>query len=294
MFYLQKPSMLLFALSHRGFFHFLSDKKYLSIAYKSEIGQTPNLDSPKTFNEKLSWLKINYHNPICTVMADKYWAKQYVAKIIGKEYIVPCYGRWDRVEDINFDLLPDKFFLKTNQDSSGGVIVDKKKGIDYDLIKKTFSPSHLKKNWYWHRREWVYKHIESCILAEEFLDEGTGHELHDYKFWCFNGKPLYMYITNKGSVVKENFYDMDFNPVMIDHGFERCVPEFSKPAKFEEMKELASKISEGIPFIRVDFFCVNDKIYFSENTFYDWGGLRPFGGNWDMQLGKLLDISAIK
>ena len=290
MYFLKKPSMLLFTLSNHGWFHFIGDRKYLQIAYKIETGEKLNLDNPKTFNEKLSWLKLNYRNPIFITMADKYWAKRYVSKVIGSEYIVPCYGRWNKVEDINFDILPDKFFLKTNQDSSGGVIVDKKKGIDYDIIKKTFSPSHLKKNWYWHRREWVYKHIESCILAEEFLDEGTGRELHDYKFLCFNGKPLYMYITNKGSLIKENFYDMDFNPIMIDHGFERCIPEYSKPEKFEEMKTLATKLSEDIPFVRIDFFCVNNKVYFAECTFYDWAGLRPFGGDWDYKLGELINL----
>jgi len=133
----------------------------------------------------------------------------------------------------------------------GGYLVDKEKGIDISSIRKRFSSDNIKKkNWYWSSREWAYKHIEPCILAEEFLDEGTGHELHDYKFWCFGGKPLYMYITNKGKLIKENFYDMDFNPVDINHGFERTWPEYSKPKNFEKMKELATVLSHGMPFVR--------------------------------------------
>ena len=162
---------------------------------------------------------------------------------------------------------------------------------DITAIKKRFSSKQIKKkNWYWYLREWVYKHIEPCILAEEYLDEGTGHELHDYKFWCFNGKPIYMYITNKGAVIKENFYDMDFNPVYIDHGFERYAPEYSKPAQFELMRELAEKLSKDIPFVRIDFFNVNGKVYFGEFTFYDWGAFSPFKDDWDLKLGRLINL----
>ena len=172
----------------------------------------------------------------------------------------------------------------------GGVLYEKGK-TDITAIKKRFSSKQIKKkNWYWYLREWVYKHIEPCILAEEYLDEGTGHELHDYKFWCFNGKPIYMYITNKGAVIKENFYDMDFNPVYIDHGFERYAPEYSKPAQFELMRELAEKLSKDIPFVRIDFFNVNGKVYFGEFTFYDWGAFSPFKDDWDLKLGRLINL----
>ena len=155
------------------------------------------------------------------------------------------------------------------------------------LVKKRFR----NKNWFWASREWAYKHIEPCILAEEYLDEGTGHEVHDYKFWCFNGVPTYMYITNKGKTIRENFYDMDFNPVSINHGFERTEPEYDKPANFDKMKELAAILSEGLPFVRIDFFNVNGRLNFGECTFYDWAGFRPFC-DWhiDYELGKLLQL----
>lgn len=267
------------------------DEFYIKKLYKLRFGRELDLAEPRSFNEKLNWLKLNYHNPLQPALADKYWAKIIVAKMIGEQYVVPCYGHWKSVEDIDYEKLPDRFFLKSNQDSSGGILVDKKEGVDKNAIKKKFSDKQIKRNWFWRGREWAYKYIEPCILAEEYLDEGTGHELHDYKFLCFNGKPTYMYITNKGKVIKENFFDMDFNPVGIDHGFERVVPEFNKPSNFEKMKELAAILSKDLPFVRIDFFNVKDRLYFGECTFYDWGGLRPFKSDWDLKLGELLDLT---
>lgn len=270
------------------------DEFYIKEKYKLRFGRELNLVEPRSFNEKLNWLKLNYHNPLQPALADKFWAKKIVAKIIGEQYVVPCYGHWKCVDDIDFDKLPERFFLKCNQDSSGGLLVDKNKGFDKIAIKKQFSDKHIRRNWYWGDREWAYKNIEPCILAEEYLDEGTGHELHDYKFWCFNGKPTYMYITNKGAVIRENFYDMDFNPININHGFERTEPEYDKPKMFDKMKELAKRISTGFPFMRVDFFSLNEKLYFGECTFYDWAGMRPFKEyETDEKLGKLIELPII-
>lgn len=270
-----------------------NDEHYIRLKYRLWFGHEINLENPQTFNEKLNWLKLNYHNPIMTVMADKFWAKQWVSDKIGMEYVVPCYGHWKKVEDIDFSKLPDVFFLKSNQDSGGGMKVNQRDGIDVNVLKNRFSSKNIeKKNWFWSSREWGYKHIEPCILAEEYLDEGTGHEVHDYKFWCFNGKPVYMYITNKGEVIKENFYDMHFNPVYINHGFERTIPEYKKPVHFEKMKELAAILSETLPFVRIDFFNVNGKLYFGECTFYDWAGFRPFENEeCDLKLGRFLELS---
>ena len=118
------------------------------------------------------------------------------------------------------------------------------------------------------------------------LEDGTGHELQDYKFWCLNGTPRLMYVTNKGSQIYENFYDMEFKPVAVDHGFQRREPEYKCPKTFEKMKELATTLSAGIPFVRVDFYEIKGKAIFGEFTFYDWGGMQPFGGSWDSVLGE--------
>jgi len=123
----------------------------------------------------------------------------------------------------------------------------------------------------------------------------TGKELRDYKFWCFNGEPKFMYLTIKGKNIYENFYDMDFRPANINHGFPRHQPEFEKPYGFEIMKELAVKLSQGLPFVRIDFFLIDKKIYFGEYTFFDWGGLRPFKNyKMDVELGKQINLSLVK
>lgn len=278
---------LLVAMGH--FCHGVSDKRYLKWVYRIVFGKKLNIDNPQTFNEKLCWLKVYYQKPLFTQLADKYRVKQIVAEKIGEEYVVPCYGKWKHVDEIDFNQLPNRAFLKSIHDSGGGILVDQTKGVNWKALHRRFNHRTMEgRNNYWHLREWPYKNIEPCIIAEEYLDEGTGHELHDYKFWCFNGKPTYMYVTNKGKVIKENFYDMDFNPVAIDHGFERTVPEYEKPENFNKMKELAAILSKDIPFVRIDFFNVNGHLYFGEFTFYDWGGMRPFRNGWDEILGEKL------
>ena len=267
-----------------------SDAEYLKKIYKLRAGRALNLDTPRTFNEKLNWLKLNDRRSIYTTMADKYRVKEYVAQAIGKEYVVPCFGAWERYEDIDFDNLPDSFVLKTNHDSSGATICKDKKSINHKSLRKYFNKL-LKRNYFYWLREWPYKNIKPLILAEKLLVDNSSDRLRDYKFWCFNGVPTYMYCTVKGGEVFENFYDMDFNVVNINHGFKRHVPEFDRPKQFDKMKELATRLSKDIPFVRVDFFEVDGKVYFGEFTFYDWGGMNPFAdANQDLELGNLIQL----
>jgi len=264
------------------------NKLYLQLYYRLKFKRNLNLNNPQTFNEKLNWLKLHDHNPQYTIMADKYLVKDYVSSIIGNEYVVPCYGVWDNVDDIDFVTLPEEFVLKTNHDSSGAVIC-KNKTID-DTTKNKYRKL-LKTNYFYGKREWVYKNIKPKIFAEKCLVGNDGEIIKDYKFLCFNGEPKLMYCTNKSKDIFENYYDMDFNPVYINHGFRRQVPEFDKPEKFELMKELARNLSKNIPFVRVDFFYINNNVYFAEFTFYDWAGLRPFTDiTYDMLLGSWIKL----
>lgn len=263
----------------------LSDKLYLEVKYYSRFSRKIDWKNPLTFNEKLNWLKLYYHDTKLTTMADKYAVKELVSQIIGEEYVVPCYGVYESIDEIDFSLLPDKFVIKATHDSSGALVCKDKSNLDIESVRAKYAKI-LKRNWYYSSREWVYKNIPPRIIVDQYLDDGRQGELQDYKFWCFNGVPTYMYITNKGASIFENFYDMDFNPVNIDHGFPRTSPEYEKSDGFELMKELACKLSQGLPFVRVDFFDVAGKIYFGEFTFYDWAGLKPFANEkWDRALG---------
>ena len=267
----------------------ISDKRYLSLFYLINFGKKPNLETPQSFNEKMNWLKLHDHRDIYTTMADKYAAKTYVAERIGPEYVVKNYGVYDRWEDIDFNLLPNKFVIKGTHDSGGAFVCKDKSTFDFKEAGQRIK-YNLRINYFYPLREWPYKNIKPRIIVDQLLDDHSGKELRDYKFWCFNGKPTFMYVTNKGKVIKENFYDMDFKPVSIDHGFERTIPEYEKPTNFDKMKELATQLSAGIPFVRVDFFNVDGRIYFGEFTFYDWGGMRPFRNDWDEKIGQFIEL----
>lgn len=271
----------------------LPDRLYLKMLFKLKVGYKLNLKNPKTFNEKLSWIKLYDRQPLYTRLADKYAVKKYVAERIGGSYVVDNYLVAESWEEIDFDILPNQFVLKCTHDSSGVFVCRDKQQFDFERVRQEVTVN-LQRNYFYSGREWPYMHIKPRIIVDRYLDDHTGNELRDYKFWCFNGKPTYMYCTIKGANIYENFYDMQFRPVMIDHGFPRHQPEFERPKNFELMKELATKLSEGIPFVRVDFFDVDDKVYFGEFTFYDWGGLKSFGGDWDQKLGELIQLPQLR
>lgn len=287
----KKPLLALYNFYWESIARIMSDEAYLKYVYKRNFHRELNLENPQSFNEKLNWLKLYNRNPLYTQLADKYQVKKIVAERIGSKYVVPNYGVWERFDDIDFDTLPNQFVLKTTGDSFGVTLCKDKTCFDKKAAKDKFTYC-LKKNYYYRTREWPYKDIKQRIIADMLLDEHTGHELRDYKFWCFNGVPKIMYLTNKGSHITENFYDMDFNPVMdIDHGFPRVQPEFKKPECFDEMKQLAAKLSQGIPFVRIDFFYVGGKVYFGEFTFFDWAGLYPFKTyEMDLRIGSWLEL----
>ena len=272
------------------------DKQYIKMIFRGKLGYKLNLKNPQTFNEKLNWFKLYNRQPLYTSLADKYAVKKYVADKIGEQYVVKNLGVWNSFDDIDFDSLPNQFVLKCTHDSSGALVCRDKSTFDMKSAKEKLD-FVMKMNYFYACREWPYKNIPHRIIADELLDDHSGKELNDYKFWCFNGKPTYMYCTVKTAkdAIYENFYDMAFKPAMINHGWPRRSPEFEKPAAFEEMKELAAKLSEGIPFVRIDFFYVEGKVYFGEYTFFDWAGLQPFDKKeQDLELGKLIDLSNLQ
>lgn len=277
----------------------IPDRIYLQLHFRSRTGKRLNLKAPKTFNEKLQWLKLYDRKPEYTTMVDKYAAKKYVAEKIGEEHIVPTLGVWDTFDDIDFNLLPNRFVLKCTHDSGGLVICRDKSKLDIDAAREKINKS-LGKNYYWHGREWPYKNVKPRIIAEKYLEE-SGEEsteiagLTDYKFYCFNGTPQYLYVS-KGledhSTAKISFLTLDwqFAPFKRSDfaGFDSLPP---KPTKLDEMIEIAGKLAEGKKFLRVDLYQVDDKIYFSELTFSPCSGMMPCEPReWDRKLGDMLRI----
>ena len=297
-YYLKNPSRIYAFFASRGLLNWMPDKAYLKMAFRANMGKKLNLKAPKTFNEKLQWLKLYNRKPEYTAMVDKYEAKKYVAERIGEEYIIPTLGVWDRFDDIDFDALPDQFVLKCTHDSGGLVICRDKSKLDKAKAKKRIQKS-LKKNYYWSNREWPYKNVKPRILAEQYMEDSTMGELRDYKFFCFNGDVKVMFIAseryNETTETRFDFFDRKFQHLDFRNGHPNADVPPAKPARFAEMCELAEKLSQNIPLLRVDFYEVNGKIYFGELTFSHWSGMMPFDPpEWDRKLGEWIVLPTDK
>ena len=255
-----------------------------------------NIENPRTFNEKIQWLKINDHKEIYTTMVDKFKAKSYVEKKIGKQYIVPTYGVWDRFEDIDFDILPNQFVLKCTHDSGGLVIVRDKLNFDKKKAKKKIEKS-LRNNYYYSCREWPYKNVKPRIIAEKYLKDTQMNKsgLVDFKIFCFNGKAKFLYISQgleNHLTAKISFYDLEFNKMPFKRSdYEGFISDPPKPKNIKKMIQIAEKLAINIPFLRVDLYEVDEQIYFSELTFSPCSGMIPFEPQeWDLKLGDLLEL----
>ncbi len=272
----------------------IPDKEYLKLRYRFLMKRKLNLDNPKRYTEKLQWIKLYDRKPLYSTLVDKYEVKEYVAKIIGDEYIIPTLGVWDKFEDIDFDTLPDQFVLKCTHDSGGIVICRDKKSFDTEAARETIN-SCMKHKYYYRGREWPYKNVKPRIIAEKYMEDAKTSELRDYKFFCFDGQVKALFIATdrqkKGEETKFDFYDADFNHLDIRNGHPNADPYPEKPATFEEMKVLASKLSKGFRHLRVDFYEVNGKVYFGELTFTHWSGMVPFEPDrWDYIFGEWIRI----
>lgn len=287
--YFKEPQKFCLAiLTHFG--TWLPDALYLKIMFRLKMGYSLDLKAPKTFNEKLQWLKLYNRKPEYTKMVDKYEAKKVAEKILGKEYIIPTLGVWDRFEDIDFSTLPDRFVLKTTNGGGGGgvVICRDKNNLDKASAAERLNTS-LKTSIYKHLKEWPYKNVKPRILAEEFKVDESG-ELRDYKFYCFNGEPkVFLVASERFSRHRTYFdyFDMDGNNLPFTQGGKNNPVTPQLPSTFEEMKKIAKKLSQGIPHVRIDLYSVDDKVYFGEFTFFDSSGYEKFTPNeWDDIFGS--------
>lgn len=292
------PRKIVARMCNKGVFDGLSDQLYLPIVFWAKVGYRLNLRNPKTYNEKLNWMKLYYRKPELTQMVDKYEAKKYVAERIGEEYIIPTYGVWDSFDEIDFDVLPDQFVLKCTHDSGSLVICRDKQSLDRDAAKKKLETS-LQRDYYLFAREWPYKNVKHRILAEAYMmDEKTG-ELRDYKFYAFNGivkiVGVFSSRQNNAESTRADYFDDSYSPLPIHHAYKHSTVLPEKPSQFEKMKELAGKLSEGFPHMRVDLYEVNGRVYFGELTPYNAGGLLGFEPEeWEKRMGQWIELPSEK
>lgn len=292
--YLTSRVSWLKALAKMGFYNSMPDDKFLKLRYRLVFGKELDLENPKTFNEKLQWLKIHDRKPQYTQMVDKYEAKRYVAERIGEQYIIPTLGVWDKFEDIDFDKLPEQFVLKCTHDSGGIVICKDKATFDIKKAKRIMNAA-LKQNFYVWSREWPYKNVPRRIIAERYMEDAETGELRDYKFFCFGGEAKLLFIASErqtgGDQTKFDFFDMEFNHIDVWNGHPNAAQLPAKPRNFEEMRTLAEKLSAGIPHLRVDFYEANGEVYFGELTFCHWSGMKPFKPHkWDEIMGSYIKL----
>ena len=287
-----KPIRIFNALGARNFFNWMPDPTYLKIQYRLALGKKLDLDHPVTYNEKIQWLKLHDRKPEYTMMVDKYAVRDYIARTIGDRYSIPLVGGpWKHFDDIDFDRLPDQFVLKCNHDSGGLVICTDKSKLDKEKARKKIEKS-LRRNFFWANREWPYKDVPPCIIAEQYMVDESGYELKDYKFFCFDGVPRVMFVaTDRNTHTKFDFFDMDFNHLPFTNGHPCADKTPEKPQGFEEMKRLAGVLSKGIRQVRVDFYEINGRVYFGELTFSHWSGMVPFDPEeWDYKMGEWINI----
>lgn len=270
----------------------LDDAEYLCRQFEYYMGYRPDLENPRTFNEKLQWLKLYDRNPNYIKLVDKYTVKEYIKEKLGEEYVIPTLGIFNSLEEINIDKLPQQFVLKCTHDSGSAVVCEDKDKFDWDKTKKVLECC-LERNFYWVSREWIYKDIEKRIIVEEYLLEIS--KMIDYKFLCFNGKVGIIFTCSdrfEQGGLKVTFFDTKWNRLPFERHYPTSENEIEKPENLSQMIELSEKLSEGIPFVRVDFYNIKGKIYFGEMTFFPGAGMEEFSPvEWDYELGKMIELN---
>ena len=268
----------------------LCPKRTIERKFKQKLGYKLNLENPHTFNEKIQWFKLYVRDPRTTLCADKYAVRAYVAEKIGEEHLVPLLGVYDSVEEIDISKLPKEFVFKPNHESARVILCYDKDAVDWrkqaDVMK-----NWLRENYYYQTGEWQYKNIPPKILCEKMLHG----DIIDYRFFCFNGQPVLVKVTfDKGQSLRKDFFDLDFQPIRNEHRKQLTNNYlFKKPDRWEEMIQIARILSEDFPFVRVDLYDLEGKVYLGELTFTPADGMDTYlPREWDEKMGDLYDIHA--
>lgn len=281
------------ALKHAFKKHFFPDSWFVRSEYKRIFGKKLNLRNPKGFNEKINWLKLYWRKPFIHGLVDKYAVKKYVAKKIGDQYVIPILGVWKNFDEINFAELPDKFVLKTTHGGgfNGVVICHDRNNFNFDEARIRLNAA-MKWDLYKENREWVYKDIPHRIIAEEYITNGN-HDLKDYKFFCFNGVPKFVCVHfDRQTNHKAVYMDLNWERLPFVDNYP-CPPKHiePKPENLDAMIGIARKLSDGMPFVRVDLYNIDGNIYFGELTFIPMNGMTVFDPpSADLDLGSCLQL----
>lgn len=272
---------------------FIPDRLFLKYQFHYVFGQPLNLDNPKSFNEKLQWLKLYDRNPLYTTLVDKYAVKKWVADKIGKEYVIPTLAIYDNEGQIDLNTLPNQFVLKCTHDSGSVVICKDKRTFDLDGARQVLGKG-LKNNFYKKHREWPYKNVQRRIIAEQFLDDNSSSGLKDFKLYCMNGECKAILVVTRNHNTGNSYYDYfdaDFNHLSFTKGHPNSPCVVARPESFSVMKQLSQRLSEGITNVRCDFYEINGRIFFGEMTFFPASGIVPFNPvEYDIEWGGWIEL----
>ncbi|MDW0116305.1 ATP-grasp fold amidoligase family protein [Sporosarcina thermotolerans] len=279
-----------------GILDLLPDEIVLKLQYRVALGRRLNIKNPERFTEKIQWYKMNYRIPLMTQCADKYRMRDYVLQKGFSEYLPTLYQVCDKFEEIEFMSLPESFAIKCNNGSGTNIFIEDKSNMDISFIKNTIN-SWSKVNTLSIGREWAYKDIPQKIVIEELLDSNDNEDgsLNDYKILCFNKKAKLAWVdTTRHVDHRRNFYDLEWNQLQVVSDCPTTENTISKPYGFEKMIEIAECFAADFPFVRVDFYSVNGKVYIGEITFYPWSGCVQFTPDkFDYELGKSFNLPPI-
>ena len=273
----------------------MSDKFYLSVLWKLVMGYKLDWKHPSTFCEKLQWLKLYDRNPMYTLLVDKYRVKDWVAGKIGEQYVIPTLAVYQSADEINLEELPEQFVLKCNHDSGSVVICRDKSKFDMEAAKKKLDAC-LKHNFYWDTREWPYKKVAPCIMAEQYVTPEPGmKDLPDYKWYCFHGEPRFCQVIQDRSTKETiDFFDLTWEHqefVGLNPACKAAAVCPQRPDHIDVHLKIARELSKGLPFSRIDLYEIGGRVYFGEITFFPNGGLGSFNPEkYNGILGDLLTL----
>ncbi|CAK8582478.1 ATP-grasp fold amidoligase family protein [Priestia megaterium] len=289
---IKNPQLAILVILGEKCSRIIPDAQFLNLKYKSIVKKKLNLKEPKSFNEKIQWLKLYDRKPEYTELVDKYEVRKYIAEKIGEGYLIPLLGVYDTFDEIDFNSLPSQFVLKPNHTSGDVYICRDKSKIDYVELKKEVT-MWLKRRYYWVHREWPYKNIKPRIVCEKYMVDESGSDLKDYKVFCFNGEPKMIQVDyNRFVDHKRNLYDPEWNYISasIHYPTDPRI-KIKKPKRLEDILELAKVLARDYPHVRVDFYSINDQVYFGEMTFYHGSGYEKFiPESLGLDLGELIKL----
>jgi hypothetical protein len=277
-------------VSDRLIWFLLGYKNFLKINFKKNHGYPLNLDNPRSFFEKIQWIKVYGHLERFSKYVDKYAVREFVKERIGDEHLIPLIGCYDKVDDIDFNLLPDSFVMKATHGSSWNIIVKDKSQINWRSDKKKMN-KWIRANYYYRHGEPNYKNLKGRILIEKYLDDQSG-DLKDYKIYCSKGEPIYVLVDSDWSTnPSRDIYDMNWNKLPIKWAYENLPHPLARPKKLDEMMDICRKLSTNFAFVRVDLYYTGECIYFGELTFTPDDGMVPiFPSEYGYFFSELIDI----